>query len=154
MTARSKAVGFALEQLGKPALWGAKGKDPISGQVAFDCSGLATCAIFVAGGPNLTQVDNAQHLHDLTTPLPEGVEPEPGDLIFFGPDAQHIEHVALALAGGKAIDAAGATPRLPTIELAIQSGASVRVHDTLRYRGNFRGVHRNHFLDDIDAVCR
>ncbi len=150
MTARSKFVAYALNQLGHPCLWGAKGVDPVSGLVAFDCSGLVTCALVAAGGPNLEHVDNAQALYDATQPIPVEVA-EPGDLLFYDDGAGHIIHVGIWLAGAHAIDAAGATPRLPTIELAQQSGASVRTHDRVPYRQNFAGVRRNHWLDDLDA---
>ena len=153
-TARQRFVQWALDQVGRPALWGAKGIDPRSGQVAFDCSGLVTRALKEVGGPDLTLVDNAQHLFNETLPLPSSMEALPGDLLFFGMTPETVVHVGIVLAGGHALDAAGATSSITDIHEAVRAGATVRTHSSLQYRSHLLGAHRNHWVDALDLVCR
>ena len=146
--ARHGFVVYALDQLGKPALWGAKGPD------AFDCSGLVTSGIRAVGGPDLRNCDNAQCLFNDTMPLSSPEMALPGDLLFFGPSQEHVAHVAIVLAGGRSIDAAGATSTTTDIHDAVKAGASVRTHANYYYRSNLLGAHRNHWLDAVDLVCK
>lgn len=151
--ARTRFCSLALEQLGKPVLWAAKGPD------AYDCSGLVTATLLLAGGPDLRHLDNAQRLFD-ETPALSGALPLPGDLVFYGPSALQVEHVAILLAGGKVLSADGAQPSVSTIEQALQHATfRVRLHDDAHFRGdipagNPLAVHRNSFADAIDLVSR
>ncbi|MGH3547118.1 MAG: C40 family peptidase [Pseudonocardiaceae bacterium] len=67
------AVSYALTQVGKPYVWGAKGPN------AFDCSGLVQAAWAAAGiaisAGTTSQVHNG-------TPVPSLHQAQPGDLLF------------------------------------------------------------------------
>lgn len=163
-SAREKFLEYVESQLGKPTLWGAKGPH------AHDCSGLVTCGIRAAGGPDLTATDNADALGKKTRRLLPGEKPIPGDLILFdaeqndpaAPGHDVDEHVGIVrtVAGvdgateDTAIDASGATSRIRTLEEAIAAGAKVRTWKGFRYRKSFRAIHRNTYLDSIDFVTR
>lgn len=149
MSARGVFIAYVKAQLDKPCLWGAKGDD------AFDCSGLVTCGIRAAGGPDLTQTHNANNLARSTRPLLPGQTPLPGDLIFFDAERDGVdEHVGIVLDEETSIDAEGASSRVTNLVEAIKRHAKVRLHAGYRYRRSFRAIHRNVFLDDIDAVTR
>lgn len=92
------AVAFARAQLGTPYVWGGDG--PAEG--GFDCSGL-TQAAYRAAGVTLPRIAQAQH--DEGPALPRNAPPQPGDLLFYGADPQHITHVALYAGNGRTIDA-------------------------------------------------
>ena len=151
MTARSRFCQLALDLLGKPALWGAKTRD------ATDCSGSVTSSLKLAGGPDLTQTHNAQRLFNETHTV---ADPLPGDLVFYGPDEQHVEHVGIWMMGGKVLSADGAQPSIKTVEQALQHPTyRVRLHDDARFRpdipgGNPLSIRRNHWVDDLDLVTR
>ena len=148
MTARTKFLDYALSQIDKPCLMGAKGDD------AFDCSGLVTCALRAAGGPDLTKTHNANALGNGTRLLLPDERPIPGDLILFDADGNDVdEHVAIVLAGDRAIDAEGATHSVTSIEEAVRRMARVRLHDRLDWRRGGK-IHRNTYLDDLDKVTR
>lgn len=160
--AREKFLDFVKAQLGKPTLWGGKGLE------AFDCSGLVTCGIRAAGGPDLRATHNADKLGNETRPLLPTEKPLPGDLILFdaeqnqptapGHDVDEHIGIVLTVAGvdgateDTAIDASGATSRIRTLEGAIAAGAKVRTWKGHRYRKSFRAIHRNTYLDSIDFV--
>lgn len=148
MNARLKFLEYVTSQVDKPCLWGAKGDD------AFDCSGLVTCGIIAAGGADLRKTHNANALGNETRLLLPEERPIPGDLILFDADGDDTaEHVAIVLAGNKAIDAEGATSRITTLEEAVKRGARVRLHDRLNWRRGGR-FHRNTYLDVLDKVTR
>src|SRR5579871_1200223 len=67
------ALVWALQQLGKPYLWGAAGPD------AFDCSGLALRA-WEAAGVQLPRVAADQYGAGMHVPVGDA---EAGDLVFF-----------------------------------------------------------------------
>ena len=94
--AAAVAVAFAEAQLGTPYLWGGTGSG------GFDCSGLAQAA-YQAAGIQLPRVAQAQY--DLGPPVPAGRPLEPGDLVFFGADAAHVDHVGIVVGAGEMIDA-------------------------------------------------
>jgi cell wall-associated NlpC family hydrolase len=96
--AAATAVAFARAQLGTPYAWGGDG--PADG--GFDCSGLTQAAYRAAAIP-LPRVAQAQH--DAGPRLPRNAPLQPGDLLFYGKDPQHITHVALYAGNGRAIDA-------------------------------------------------
>lgn len=83
---------FALQQVGKPYIWGAVGPD------SYDCSGLVQTS-FRAGGVGLPRVSIDQSNVGLAVPRNEV---QPGDLIFyFSP----VHHVAIAVDGQRAVHA-------------------------------------------------
>jgi len=81
------ALDWALGQVGTPYVWG--GEDP---GVGFDCSGLVQAA-YRAAGIALPRTAQAQFSAGPT--LPPGSRLEPGDLVFFGPDAADVTHVGI-----------------------------------------------------------
>jgi cell wall-associated NlpC family hydrolase len=96
--AAATAVAFARAQLGTPYVWGGDG--PADG--GFDCSGL-TQAAYHAAAVSLPRIAQAQY--DAGPGLPHDAPLQPGDLLFYGADPQHITHVALYAGDGRAIDA-------------------------------------------------
>lgn len=82
----SRVVQLALNQVGKPYLWGAEGPE------SFDCSGLMQWSYAQIG---LDLLRTAQQQHDSLQPLP-APELQPGDLVFFSPRGRRdITHVAM-----------------------------------------------------------
>lgn len=148
MTARDKFIAYCEAQLDKPALWGAKGDD------AFDCSGLVTCAIRFAGGPDMRHTHNANSLAKETRRLQPDEKPVPGDLIFFDADQNGVnEHVGVVRNDTTSIDASGATSSATSLEQALALNARVRLHPGHAYRKGAR-IHRNTYLDSIEWVTR
>lgn len=91
-------VDAALTQLGVPYQWG--GETPGK---AFDCSGLVQWAYRQAG---IALPRTAQEQYDAGPRLPPGTVLEPGDLIFYGTDARHVDHVGIVIdTHGDMIDA-------------------------------------------------
>jgi cell wall-associated NlpC family hydrolase len=95
--AATQAVSYALAQLGTPYQWGAE-----SPGVAFDCSGLVQAA-YQAAGITLPRV--AQNQYDAGPPVPTGQPLQPGDLVFFGTDTNHVDHVGIVINQTQMIDA-------------------------------------------------
>ena len=102
--AAAAAVAFAKSQLGVPYVWGA---EEIG--VAFDCSGLVQAA-YSAGGIKLPRVAQAQYDFGRVLSLLEPLRP--GDLVFFGSDVLHIEHVGIYVGDGQMIDAPNSTSQV------------------------------------------
>jgi cell wall-associated NlpC family hydrolase len=94
--AADTAVSYALAQLGTPYRWGGDGPG------GFDCSGLVQAA-YAAAGVALPRVAQAQF--DAGPLLPAGGPLEPGDLVFFGSDPFHVDHVGLVVGSGEMVDA-------------------------------------------------
>jgi cell wall-associated NlpC family hydrolase len=118
--AATVAVQVALAQVGTPYLWG--GETP---GVGFDCSGLVQFAYQTAG---ISLPRTAQTQYDAGPHLPSGVDPQPGDLVFFGASSDDVTHVGIALGQGRMVDA----PR---------TGALVRV-EPIRGFGRYLGATR------------
>jgi cell wall-associated NlpC family hydrolase len=78
----SAAVNTAKAQLGKPYVYGAAGPD------SFDCSGL-TMYVYGLLGIRLTHFTGSQIYEG--RPVPPG-QLQPGDLVFFRPDANGVPH--------------------------------------------------------------
>ena len=87
-----RAVRYALEQVGKPYAWGAKGPD------AFDCSGLTSQAWAHAGTP-IPRTSQEQWEQLERIPLNQL---RPGDLVVYFPEATHV---ALYVGGGRVVQA-------------------------------------------------
>jgi cell wall-associated NlpC family hydrolase len=121
-----RAVQVALAQLGTPYLWGGEST------AGFDCSGLVQFTYAKAG---LALPRTAQDQYDATAHLPAGVEPQPGDLVFFGAGPHAVDHVGIALGDGRMVDAphTGADVRYDTIPATV--GAS---YGELTYLGATR----------------
>ena len=94
--AAAVAVSYALAQLGTPYLWG--GEEP----GGFDCSGLVQAA-YQAAGIALPRVAQAQY--DAGPPVAAGQPLQPGDLVFFGTDTDHVAHVGIVVNQTEMIDA-------------------------------------------------
>lgn len=93
------AVSYALAQVGKPYVWGAKGPQ------AFDCSGLVQAA-WAAAGVALS-AGTASQVHD-GTPVPSLRQVQPADLLFIpgsGGTAGYPGHVGLYAGAGIVINA-------------------------------------------------
>ncbi len=90
------ALSFALAQLGTPYRWGGESSD------GFDCSGLVQAA-YAAAGLTLPRV--AQQQFDSGPLVPSGAPLQPGDLVFFGSDTAHVEHVGMVAGPGLMVDA-------------------------------------------------
>lgn len=103
--AAASAVDYAYAQLGTPYLWGGEGPG------GFDCSGLVQAA-YAAAGIQLPRTAQAQF--DAGPPVQPGEPLEPGDLVFFGTDTAHVDHVGILISPTEMVDAP-------------HSGAEVRV---------------------------
>jgi cell wall-associated NlpC family hydrolase len=95
-TAAETAVSYAIAQIGTPYQWG--GEEP----GGFDCSGL-TQAAYAAAGIQLPRT--AQQQYDTEQPVPAGEPLQSGDLVFFGPDTSHVDHVGIVVSQNEMIDA-------------------------------------------------
>lgn len=89
-----RAVSFALAQRGKPYRWGAEGPS------AFDCSGL-TWAAWRAAGVTIPRTAAGQ-LAGL--PWVQG-RLQPGDLLVYRTSGPTRRHVAIAVGGGRMVEA-------------------------------------------------
>ncbi|OIJ69157.1 C40 family peptidase [Streptomyces mangrovisoli] len=87
-----KAIAYAMEQLGKPYVWGAEGPD------SFDCSGLTSQAWLHAGVviPRTSEEQWARLPHVPVARM------RPGDLVIYFSDASHV---ALYIGDGKIVSA-------------------------------------------------
>ncbi|MEU6717816.1 NlpC/P60 family protein [Nonomuraea sp. NPDC046802] len=95
----AKIMKYALEQRGKPYLWGGTGPD------AFDCSGVIYAA-YQAAGLRIPRTTFTQWPFGVK--VLEGQE-QPGDLVFFnagpGTSANNPGHVGLVVSKGKMLEA-------------------------------------------------
>ncbi|WP_435113602.1 C40 family peptidase [Nocardiopsis synnemataformans] len=111
-----RAVEWALEQLGKPYVWGGSGPD------AFDCSGLVMRA-WEAAGVSIPRVTTDQFAHGTHVDLSQI---QPGDLLFFnvGPGPQP-GHVTMYVGDGQMINApsTGKVVRLDPIDMPYYANA-------------------------------
>jgi murein DD-endopeptidase len=111
--------------------WGGKGPRGI------DCSGLVTWALKVLGGPDLRQTHNSDRLW---LELPELVEPQAGDLAFYG-SKNDPSHVVVCLGGphDAIIGANGGGRETTTLERADAQKACVKRKPTTKYRPDLLG---------------
>jgi cell wall-associated NlpC family hydrolase len=110
----TQALHVAMAQIGTPYLWGGETRS------GFDCSGLVQFAYHRVG---LSLPRTAQQQYDATPHLPDGVAPQPGDLVFFGAAVSAVSHVGIALGDGRMVDAphTGAFVRLDVIPATVGS---------------------------------
>jgi len=94
--AASVAVGYAYAQLGIPYLWGGEGPG------GFDCSGLVQAA-YASAGIRLPRTAQAQF--EAGPPVSPGEPLQAGDLVFFGTDSGHVDHVGILVNPTEMIDA-------------------------------------------------
>jgi murein DD-endopeptidase len=105
-----------------------------------DCSGLVTGALyFGVKGPDWRATHNAQRLMGLCKPV---VAPRPGDLAFYGPGKNAINHVMVVQAGGRVFGACSGNSDTTSPEIARKKGAYVRSRQSHLYRPDFRGFGR------------
>jgi cell wall-associated NlpC family hydrolase len=89
------AVQKALDQVGKPYVYGAEGPN------SFDCSGLTSFA-YKAAGVTLPRTSRAQYT--VGKPVAHG-QWIAGDLLFYGSSPSTIHHVAMHIGNGKLVHA-------------------------------------------------
>lgn len=99
---------YALKFVGRPYIWGGDGSGKCSG--GFDCSGLVLECLWAIG--KLPKGDlTAQGIHDAIMDKSGHVVPRmyiaANDLLFFGKDAKHITHVAIAIDNCLMVEAGG-----------------------------------------------
>lgn len=99
---------YALKFVGRPYIWGGDGSGKCGG--GFDCSGLVLECLWAIG--KLPKGDlTAQGIHDAIMDKSGHVVPRmyiaANDLLFFGKDANHITHVAIALDNCLMVEAGG-----------------------------------------------
>jgi peptidoglycan endopeptidase LytE len=95
-SAAATAVKVALEQVGKPYVWGGAGPD------SFDCSGLVMYA-WAAAGVALPHYTVSQY--DDTERIDES-QLEPGDLVFYNNESgPQPGHVAMYIGNGQVVSA-------------------------------------------------
>ncbi|MFE5666495.1 NlpC/P60 family protein [Streptomyces niveus] len=100
-----KALNYAVEQIGKPYLWGAEGPE------AYDCSGLTSRA-WARAGVNVPRTSQQQWAE---LPKVKLSELRPGDLVVYFPKATHV---AMYLGEGKVVHAPRPGSRVKVSPLA------------------------------------
>jgi cell wall-associated NlpC family hydrolase len=115
--AAGAAVSYAVAQLGTPYLWGGDGPG------GFDCSGLVQAA-YHAAAISLPRIAQAQY--DAGPKIPSTQALQPGDLVFFGPDSTHVDHVGIVVNQTEMIDAphTGALVRIESYRWSDYLGAT------------------------------
>jgi len=111
VTPGDRAVTFALEQLGKPYVWGGTGPG------SYDCSGLAYRSWFEATGTYIPRVASAQY-HG-AGPAVTWSSLQAGDLVFWGTNPakwQSVYHTAIYVGGSQIVEAAGKVVQLNTLD--------------------------------------
>jgi cell wall-associated NlpC family hydrolase len=120
---RKHLVNLALKLVGCPYIWG--GANPWTG---FDCSGFVVWVYQVFGllpsGDWTAQGLAGWFLHRNEK---ANQNPKAGDVVFYGPDPDHLTHVMLALGGGLVVGASGGGHETTTTEEARRRGAQVKV---------------------------
>ena len=102
VTQGDRAVLFALQQLGKPYIWGG------NGPVGYDCSGLTLTSWRSADGVSFARVANDQY-HTAGAAVAMTAL-RAGDLVFWGynqADWTTVYHTALYIGGNRIVEATG-----------------------------------------------
>ncbi len=118
-TGAQGAVDAAMSMRGVPYQWG--GASPSTG---FDCSGLMMWAWAQAG----RSLPHSSRMQYSVTRRVSASDLQPGDLVFYGPSASGIHHVAMYIGGGQIVD-------------ALNSGSVVSVR-SIGYPGSIYGYGR------------
>lgn len=144
--ARIQMHDWLVQQEWLPYVYDAKGEchaDPAGKQVAcYDCSGLVTCALFHAGGPDWRKTHGAAGLFDA---LEHVEEPLPMDIAAYGAPG-HVDHVMVVWGDGRVYGASGGNSYTTSVELALARKACVHFKDSVAYRPDFRAYLRLPFL--------
>ena len=106
----SKALRFALQQIGDIYVWGG------SGLARWDCSGL-TLRAFQQTGVSLPHSSAVQFNYGKSVSYKSL---RPGDLVFYG---RPISHVAIYMGGDKMVQAQRAGKRVEVVSLTLQFGS-------------------------------
>jgi SH3-like domain-containing protein len=93
-------IAVARKMLGMPYLWGGTSTKSV------DCSGLTKTAYF-SQGIILARDASQQARYGEHPDFSDFHNLQPGDLLFFGRDEQHVTHVALYMGDGKYIHSSG-----------------------------------------------
>jgi cell wall-associated NlpC family hydrolase len=127
-------IHAALRCQGSPYLWGGKGlvqwtpqglRPHGLGLPVYDCSGLVTCALNDAGGPDWRGTHTARLLWE-ALPLCDNAN-SVGCLRFYGASRASVTHVSIALGGDLVLEAGGGDRSTTSLEIARRQGARVRV---------------------------
>ena len=106
----SKALGFALQQIGDIYVWGGAGPE------RWDCSGL-TLRAFQQTGASLPHSAAVQFNYGKSVSYKSLI---PGDLVFYG---RPISHVAIYMGGGKMVQAPRAGKKVEVVSFTLQFGS-------------------------------
>lgn len=147
MSAISVFLGYVETQDGAPYCWG--GKDShvfVDGALrrhafgfpVFDCSGLVTCGIKAAGGPDMRGTHSANVMFKEFAKVET---PEPGDLVFYGMQA-HAAHVEIVTASGRYFGALNGSRHT-----VVPDATRARVRYRSAARPDFIGFRRNPLRD-------
>lgn len=131
---RIRLHDWLLEQEGKPYIWGSKGFD------SYDCSGLATCGIYMMGGPDWRMTHGSAKLWETLEPT-DAEHLVPLDLALYGRPGR-ISHVVFAWGDGRVFGACGGGSQT----LTPKAGACVQFKPAVLYRPDLRGYRRIPFL--------
>ena len=107
-----KISEYAQKFIGRPYIWGGDGSGKCDG--GFDCSGLVLECLWAMGIMPKGDM-TAQGLYKAL--CKKGWVSVPAkavahdDILFFGKDATHITHVAIAIGGGLMVEAGGGTSK-------------------------------------------
>lgn len=137
---RSAFLAAVNALTGVPYIWGGKTAR------GLDCSGLVTLGILAAGGPDV----RATHGSDrLWFDLPELVEPQAGDLAFYGVKG-NPSHVVVCLGGphDEILGANGGGSATTTVPIADAQRACVKRKPSPKYRPDFLGYRKNTYLSE------
>ncbi|MBZ4371466.1 C40 family peptidase [Corallococcus sp. AS-1-6] len=151
---RSAFLSLALEQMGAPYRWGAKGfRAPGVEQRLFDCSGLVTWCLHEVGGPDWRATHNTDRLWDVCAPVASEAELLPGDLVLYGRagaktgDGREVtrpdpDHVMVYVGAGVVVGASGGGSKTLTLADAQAAGARVKTQPRVAYRSDVLGFRR------------
>ncbi len=109
------AAEAAMSKRGKMYLWGATGPD------RFDCSGLMVWA-YKQVGVDLPRSSRSQYGVGKSVPFSDL---RAGDLVFYGPSASGIHHVAMAISGSEVVHASRSGVPVKVADAAGASGSPV-----------------------------
>ena len=105
----SRVLRMARDWLDVPYLWGGRT------ELGADCSGFVQ-ALFGMAGVALPR-DSHQQCDAGPDLMADGVDPEPGDLVFFAPEGTRVTHVALSLGGSRILHCASSNGRVAEDDL-------------------------------------